>query len=71
MAQKGLCWKEDNSPHLPQDYLIRVALPVDPFFKRESEVATLAYIRKYTSIPVPKVLAFVHHQRASLGLNGF
>lgn len=116
MAQKGLCWKEDemgelvhtgisspdisvirslamkhlpgsydtmdvaffaegsfnklycvSSPHLPQDYLIRVALPVDPFFNRESEVATLAYIRKYTSIPVPKVLAFCSSSESELG----
>ncbi|KAE8342985.1 hypothetical protein BDV24DRAFT_161804 [Aspergillus arachidicola] len=95
MAQRGLCWKEDemgelvpvwarspdisvirslavkhlpeshdnvdvtffaegsfnklycvSSPDIPQDYLIRVALPVDPFFKTESEVATLAYIQR-------------------------
>ncbi|QMW46778.1 hypothetical protein G4B11_010233 [Aspergillus flavus] len=56
-----------SSPHLPQDYLIRVALPVDPFFNRESEVATLAYIRKYTSIPVPKVLAFCSSSESELG----
>ncbi|KAL4782572.1 kinase-like domain-containing protein [Aspergillus varians] len=47
-----------SSPDLPQKYLMRVALPVEPFFKTESEVATMAFLRKYTSLHVPKVIAY-------------
>lgn len=39
-------------------YIFRVSLPVEPFYKTESEVATLSYIRSHTLIPVPRVLAF-------------
>jgi aminoglycoside phosphotransferase (APT) family kinase protein len=39
-------------------YVFRVSLPVEPFYKTVSEVATLAYIRQYTSIPVPEVIAY-------------
>ncbi|ODM24201.1 hypothetical protein SI65_02089 [Aspergillus cristatus] len=56
-----------TSPHLAQQYLMRVALPVEPFFKTESEVATLAYIRQYTTIPVPKVLAYCSSAKNELG----
>jgi len=38
-------------------YVFRVSLPVEPFYKTTSEVATLAYIRRYTTIPVPEVIA--------------
>ena len=37
---------------------MRVSLPVDPYFKTASEVATLQFIQKNTSIPVPRVIAF-------------
>lgn len=33
-----------------QEYLMRVLLPVEPFFKTESEVATLAYVRPQAHI---------------------
>jgi aminoglycoside phosphotransferase (APT) family kinase protein len=33
-------------------------LPVTPKVKTLSEVATLAYVREKTSIPVPKVVAY-------------
>ena len=39
-------------------YIFRVTLPVEPFYKTASEVATLDYIRKHTSVPVPKVIAY-------------
>src|SRR2546421_11642139 len=41
-----------SRPHDSTVYILRVSLPVDPFFKTESEVATLAYVRRHTSIPV-------------------
>ncbi|RPA96351.1 hypothetical protein L873DRAFT_1773048 [Choiromyces venosus 120613-1] len=45
-----------DSPEL-KVYVFRVSLPVEPFYKTTSEVATLAYIRRYTTIPVPEVIA--------------
>ena len=47
-----------SSPCSSQEYIMRIALPVEPFYKTESEAATLAYIRKYTTLPVPEVLAY-------------
>lgn len=38
-------------------YLFRVALPAEPYFKTESEVATIAFLRAKASIPVPRVYA--------------
>ena len=38
-------------------YVFRVALPVEPFYKTASEVATLCYIREHTFAPVPRVIA--------------
>jgi aminoglycoside phosphotransferase (APT) family kinase protein len=48
-------------------YLMRVALPVDPFFKTESEVATMEYIRRHSSIPVPRVVAYASSASNELG----
>ena len=39
-------------------YLMRVSLPMDPKFKTLSEVATIAWIKQYTAIPVPTILAY-------------
>lgn len=44
--------------HSRQDFLMRIALPVDLCFKTESEAATLEYVRRHTTIPVPKVIAY-------------
>lgn len=55
------------SPNISQQYLMRVALPVDPFLKVESEVATLVYVRTHTSIPVPKVIAYNSNSENPLG----
>ncbi|CAG8812176.1 35017_t:CDS:1 [Gigaspora margarita] len=38
-----------------KEYIGRVAFPVYPQWKTESEVAVMEYIRLYTNIPVPKV----------------
>lgn len=58
---------EIHSPCRPQRYLMRVSLPVEPFFKTESEVATLAYIHAHTSIPVPEVIAYDSRADNTLG----
>jgi aminoglycoside phosphotransferase (APT) family kinase protein len=47
-----------DSGGTPESFIMRVILPVDPYFKTASEVATLQFVRKHTSIPVPRVIAF-------------
>jgi aminoglycoside phosphotransferase (APT) family kinase protein len=39
-------------------YVFRVALPVEPFYKTASEVATISYIREHTSVPIPHIIAY-------------
>ncbi|KAF3091842.1 hypothetical protein TWF102_008084 [Orbilia oligospora] len=46
-----------NHDEIP--YILRVSLPVDPYYKVASEVATLSLIRSSTSLIVPEVIA--HH----------
>jgi len=41
-----------------QQCILRLPLPVDPWYKVQTEVATMEYVRLRTSIPVPKVYAF-------------
>lgn len=48
--------------------IFRVAMPIHPWYKTESEVATMEYVRRYTSIPVPKVYAFDSSNDNALGL---
>ena len=48
-------------------YLFRATLPVIPFYKTESEVATLAYLRAETSIPVPRAIAWDSNADNDLG----
>ena len=52
------------SPHHPQYYITRITLR---FFNTESECATHAYIRSYTSIPVPYVIAYSSSSENPLG----
>lgn len=39
------------------DYIFRISLPVDPFFKTSSEVATIDFLQQHTSIPLPNIVA--------------
>ncbi|KAF7941008.1 hypothetical protein EAE99_000645 [Botrytis elliptica] len=48
-------------------FLVRVTLPVDPFNKTNSEVATINFIRQTTDIPVPQILAFDDTNENELG----
>ena len=50
-----------------KSYIFRVSLPLDPFFKVESEVATLAYVRANTTIPVAQVIAWDSNWDTELG----
>ncbi|KAH7095637.1 kinase-like domain-containing protein [Paraphoma chrysanthemicola] len=38
-------------------FIFRVTLPVAPGVKTSSEVATLAFVREHTTVPVPRVIA--------------
>ncbi|KAJ5921015.1 hypothetical protein N7466_009341 [Penicillium verhagenii] len=51
-----------------QDFVMRVALPVDPYYKTMSEVSTMAWISHITDIPIPRVLAY---QTSRANLIGF
>lgn len=48
-------------------YLLRVTLPMDPFFKTESEVATIEFVRQKTTIPVTRVVAWNSFSNNVLG----
>jgi aminoglycoside phosphotransferase (APT) family kinase protein len=41
-----------------KSYIFRATLPVEPFYKTASEVATLRLLRQRTSLPVPEVFAY-------------
>lgn len=49
-------------------YVFRVALPVHPYYKVESEVATAELVRHFTSIPVPTIYAYDSSTQNGLGL---
>ena len=54
-------------PNHPQEFLFRVSLPIDPFSKIESEVATLRFVRENTTIPVAHVIAWESSADNELG----
>lgn len=51
-----------------RSYVFRVALPVDPYYKVESEVATAELVRHLTSIPIPTIYAYDSSTQNALGL---
>ena len=51
-----------------RNYVFRVAFPVDPYYKVESEVATFELARHFTSIPVPIIYAYDSSTQNALGL---
>ena len=48
-------------------YIFRVALPLVPYYRIESEAAVLSYIKKTTSIPVARVIAWDSSAANKLG----
>jgi hypothetical protein len=48
-------------------YVFRISLPVDPRLKTMSEVATIQYLKAFTTIPVATVLHSSHSANNSLG----
>ena len=57
----------DGTDHNLPSFILRVALPVDPYLKTASEVATLSYLSNHTSIPVPEVIAYDASAENDLG----
>lgn len=39
-------------------FIMRVSLPVDPYYKTMSEVSTMDWISRMTNIPVPRVITY-------------
>lgn len=50
--------KASQPPGTGPEYIFRVCLPAYPWYKLESEIATMELVRMYTSIPVPKVYVY-------------
>lgn len=50
-----------------QEYIFRTSLPVWPYYKVESDVATTEFVRHATSIPVPTIYAFDSNPNNKLG----
>ncbi|KAK3174196.1 hypothetical protein OEA41_001440 [Lepraria neglecta] len=53
---------------LKGSYVFRVALPVDPHYKTESDVATTELVRHFTTIPVPIIYTYDSSANNTLGL---
>ncbi|MCJ1405896.1 hypothetical protein MMC11_009126 [Xylographa trunciseda] len=49
-------------------FVLRIALPVYPYYKVESDVATTEFIRHFTSIPVPVIYCYDSSANNALGL---
>lgn len=54
--------------NITTDYVFRVALPVDPYFKTESEVATTEIVRHFTNVPIPIIYAYDSSTENAVGL---
>ncbi|KAK7419824.1 hypothetical protein QQZ08_010657 [Neonectria magnoliae] len=50
-----------------KEVVARVTLPVDPAYKTLSEVATISWVRRNTSLPVPEILAYDATRRNTVG----
>ena len=58
---------ENNATGFRREYIFRVALPIFPHYKVESDVATTEYVRYTTDIPVPIIYAFDSSPSNKLG----
>ena len=50
------------------EYILRVSIPIDPYYKTEADVVTTELVRHFTSIPVPVIYAYDSSARNPLGL---
>ena len=53
---------------LPAQCIFRLALPVYPWYKVESEAATIEFVRHFTDTPVPLIYAYDSSTNNKLGL---
>lgn len=53
---------------LPAQCLLRIAMPIYPWYKVESDVATTEFVRHFTDIPVPVIYAYDSSSNNKLGL---
>lgn len=51
----------------PKSFVLRIPLPVDPYFKTESDVATTEMVRYTTQVPVPIIYAYDSSSDNDLG----
>ena len=58
----------DEQTGARHECIFRVALPVMPWYKVQSEVATMEYVRINTTIPVPRAYAFDSSMNNTVGL---
>ena len=58
---------ENVATRTRKEYVFRVSLPVWPYYKIESDVATTEFVRLTTSIPVPVIYAFDSNPNNTLG----
>lgn len=58
---------ENKATGFRKEYVFRVALPIYPYYKVESDVATTEFVRHTTTIPVPIIYAFDSSPTNKLG----
>ncbi len=58
---------ENKATGFRKEYVFRVALPIYPHYKLESDVATTEFVRHTTTIPVPIIYAFDSSPNNKLG----
>ena len=58
---------ENKATAFRKEYVFRVALPIYPHYKLESDVATTEFVRHTTRIPVPIIYAFDSSPNNKLG----
>ena len=58
---------ENKATGFRKEYVFRVALPIYPHYKVESDVATTEFVRHTTTIPVPIIYAFDSSPTNKLG----
>ncbi|CAI7581531.1 unnamed protein product [Penicillium bialowiezense] len=67
LAQGALNKLYDVTIDNDETFIIRVSLPVDPYYKTTSEVARLEWISRTTSIPVPRVITCQPSRESPIG----
>jgi hypothetical protein len=68
---KDVCNKIYKISAAGSSYIMRVLLPVYPRLETDGKVATVNFVRRETTIPVPHVLAFDSSTRMSSASSGY